>query len=91
LWSEGLRRFGGPFLAGASFTAVDAYFAPVAFRVQSYGLPLSTQATEYCQRLLATKALTTWYAQALAETLREPGHDEEVAKSGVIEQDLRAD
>jgi glutathione S-transferase len=25
LWNEGLRRFGGPFLAGAAFTAVDAF------------------------------------------------------------------
>jgi glutathione S-transferase len=36
LWNEGLQRFGGPFLAGATFTGVDAFFAPVAFRVQSY-------------------------------------------------------
>ena len=35
LWNDGLRRFGGPFLAGNSFTAVDAFFAPVAFRILS--------------------------------------------------------
>jgi glutathione S-transferase len=40
LWSHGLARFGGPFLAGAAFTAVDAFFCPVAFRVQTYGLVL---------------------------------------------------
>src|ERR1700722_2093561 len=40
LWSEGLRRFGGPYLAGAAFTAVDAFYAPVAFRIQGYGLGL---------------------------------------------------
>ena len=28
LWTDGLGRFGGPFLAGAAFTAVDAFFAP---------------------------------------------------------------
>jgi len=38
LWNEGLRRFGGPFLAGKEFCGVDAFFAPVAFRIQSYGL-----------------------------------------------------
>ena len=38
LWREGLQRFGGPFLAGAQFTAADAFYAPVAFRVQTYGL-----------------------------------------------------
>ncbi len=30
LWSDGLARHGGPFLGGATFTAVDAFFAPVA-------------------------------------------------------------
>ena len=40
LWSDGLARFGGPFLAASSFTAVDAFFAPVAYRVQTYGLQL---------------------------------------------------
>jgi glutathione S-transferase len=30
VWNEGLRRFGGPFLAGEAFTAVDAFYAPMA-------------------------------------------------------------
>ena len=37
---SGFERFGGPYLAGAEFTAVDAFFAPVVFRVQTYGLAL---------------------------------------------------
>ena len=41
LWAEGLERHGGPFLGGASFSAVDAFFAPVAFRIRSYGLPVT--------------------------------------------------
>ena len=40
LFDDGLVRFGGPFLAGPRFTAVDAFFSPVAFRVQTYGIPL---------------------------------------------------
>jgi glutathione S-transferase len=35
LWSDGFRRHGGPFLAGRSFGAVDAFYAPVAARVQT--------------------------------------------------------
>jgi glutathione S-transferase len=35
LWTDGIERFGGPFLAGPAFTAVDAFYAPVAFRVQT--------------------------------------------------------
>lgn len=37
LWNEGLARFGGTFLAGVDFSTADAFFAPVAFRIQSYG------------------------------------------------------
>ena len=44
LWSEGLDRFGGPFLAGGSFGAVDAFYAPVAFRVLTYDPPLGERA-----------------------------------------------
>ena len=49
LWSDGLDRFGGPFLAASSFTAVDAFFAPVAYRVQTYGLELRPAAAAYAQ------------------------------------------
>src|SRR6185369_969787 len=47
LWGEGLDRFGGPFLGGAGFSAVDAFFAPVAFRVLTYDPPLSDRARDY--------------------------------------------
>src|SRR3546814_17618456 len=38
LFEEGLSRFGGPWLAGSDFSAVDAFFAPVAFRIRPSGL-----------------------------------------------------
>ena len=41
LFAEGLKRFGGPWLAGPSFGAVDAMYAPIAFRMQTYGLVLA--------------------------------------------------
>jgi glutathione S-transferase len=89
LWQDGLQRFGGPFLAGQTFTAVDAFFAPVAFRVQTYGLALSPAAANYAQRLLALPAMQQWYAAALAEPWREPGHEEEIAASGEVTADFR--
>jgi len=46
LWQQGLNEFGGPFLAGDEFTNVDAFFAPVAFRIRTYGLKLSDQNTK---------------------------------------------
>jgi glutathione S-transferase len=90
VWSEGLLRFGGPFLAGASFGAADAFFAPVAFRVQTYGLALGEAAAGYCGRLLALPAMREWHGAALAETQREPGHEAEVAAVGTVIEDLRA-
>lgn len=36
LWREGLSRFGGPWLAGKEFGAVDAFYAPVVLRVQTF-------------------------------------------------------
>ncbi len=90
LWNEGLNRFAGPFLAGKSFCAVDAFFAPVAFRVQTYALALSPPASDYCARLLNLPSMRSWYQDALAETWRELDHEEEVKRTGVVEDDLRS-
>ena len=90
LWCEGLQRFGGPFLAGAEFTAVDAFYAPVAIRACNYGLPLSEAATDYLECLLALPAMQQWIADGLKETWREPGHEEELLLAGRILEDLRA-
>ena len=89
LWQQGLTRFGGPFLAGESFTAVDAFFAPVAFRVQSFGLELGALSREYVERLLALPAMQQWYEEALAEPWREAGHEAEVQANGTIIEDRR--
>jgi glutathione S-transferase len=90
LWHEGLDRFGGPYLAGAAFTAVDAFFAPVAFRVQTYGLALDSAAAAYAARLLGLNGMQEWYAAALCETLRDEPHDEELLQFGTVLQDFRA-
>jgi glutathione S-transferase len=90
LWHEGLARFGGPFLAGSVFTAVDAFFAPVAFRVQTYGLALSPAARQYVDRMLALAPMQDWYAAALAEPWRDAEHEAELAQAGTVLQDLRA-
>jgi glutathione S-transferase len=90
LWGEGLARFGGPFLAGSSFTAVDAFFAPVAFRVQTYGLALGHQAAGYVERLLALPAMQEWYRDALAERFRDVPHEAELAGLGRVTADYRA-
>ena len=90
LWSEGLARSGGPFLAGAVFTAADAFFAPVAFRVQTYGLDerIGAVPAAYAARLRELPAMRAWYAAALAEPFREPRHEADVR--GTVLADLRA-
>jgi glutathione S-transferase len=90
LWNDGLQRFGGPFLAGAAFSAVDAFFAPVAFRIQSYSLALDPVSEAYVERLLACEAMRSWYADALREPWRDGPHDAEIAQFGNVMQDLRA-
>ncbi len=90
LWAEGLSRFGGPFLAGDHFTAVDAFFAPVAFRAQTYYLDFAGPSAEYLARLLALPSMQSWYQDALAETFREPEHENESLRAGVVLQDFRA-
>lgn len=90
LWGEGLTRFGGQFLAGRAFGAVDAFFAPVAFRIQTYHLVMDDAAAAYAQRLRELPAMRRWYADALQETWRDPEHEDEVRKSGgTVLQDLR--
>ncbi|WP_428312057.1 glutathione S-transferase family protein [Hydrocarboniphaga sp.] len=89
LWNEGLSRFGGPFLAGTSFTAVDAFFAPVAFRVQTYALPLGSVAAAYAARLLALPAMREWYHAGLDEPWRETDHEAEVRAAGTLIADYR--
>jgi glutathione S-transferase len=89
LWSEGLRRFGGPFLAGDTFTAVDAFFAPVAFRVQTYMPGLSAAAEDYAHRLIALTSMQDWHAAALLERWRDAEHEAEARTVGEWLADLR--
>ncbi len=89
LWRDGLQRFGGPFLAGGDFSAVDAFFCPVAFRVQTYGLSLDAACSAYVQTLLELPAMRQWYEGALAEPWIEPAHDADVLAFGQLQADLR--
>ncbi len=92
IWTYGFSHFGGPFLAGDVFTAVDAFFAPVVFRIQTYGLgfELSDMARAYVDRMLALPAMQQWYEEALRETERDSDHETENLKAGQVISDFRA-
>jgi glutathione S-transferase len=90
LWHDGFTRFGGPWLTGDTFGAVDAFYAPFAFRFQTYDAPLGAEARAYLDRLLALPAMQEWQKAALAEDFRDPPHDADCAASGTITDDFRA-
>jgi glutathione S-transferase len=85
-----LHSFGGPFLAGEKFTAVDAFFCPVAFRVQCFCLSLPEVCMAYVSTLLDLPAMQVWYEDALKEPWLEPAHDADVLAFGELLQDHRA-
>jgi glutathione S-transferase len=88
LFAEGLDRFGGPWLAGAAFSAADAFFAPVAFRVRTYGLDVGA-GHAWVDRIIAHPAMQQWEAEALAEPWREAAHEAELAECGDVLSDYR--
>jgi glutathione S-transferase len=63
-WSTALSRSNGPFLGG-NFGAVDAYFAPVVIRLDTYGLPVSPEMRAYMDRVIAFPAVADWIKTAI--------------------------
>lgn len=90
LWNEGIARFGGPFLAGKDFTAVDAFYAPVAYRFQTYGIAPKGAAATYMHHLLNHPSMREWEAAALAEDFRDLPHDADLLLAGNVTADFRA-
>ena len=91
IWTEGLVSHGGPYLAGPTFSAVDAFYAPVAFRAQTFDLPLGSRSREYAARLRQLPAMRDWYETALREPWRERHHEDEIAQTGTVLEDHRVD
>lgn len=89
LWSDGLNQFSGPFLAGDSFTAVDAFYAPVVYRVRTYNLQLSQPSQDYVEMMLKNSSMQKWEQAALAEPWIDQEHDDEVRSFGAITEDFR--
>ena len=89
LFEEGLSRFGGPYLAGADFCAADAFFAPVAYRIRTYGLDVGASQV-WVDAIIAHPAMQIWESEALAENWREESHEEELRECGEVIADYRA-
>jgi glutathione S-transferase len=88
MFEEGLHRFGGPWLAGTEFTAADAFYAPVAWRIRTYCLDVG-RGQAWVEQVTAHPAMRQWETEALAEEWREASHEEELAAAGAITADYR--
>lgn len=65
VWSYALTQSGGPWLCG-NYSAADVFFAPVAARAATFGLPLAPQAQAYVDAHLADPAFRRWRAMGFA-------------------------
>ena len=91
LWLDGLSTFSGPFLAGDSFTAVDAFYAPIVFRFMTYDIELSCTAQTYCDLILSLNSMKEWQQRGIEETWRDQPHEMDILKYGTVLSDLRTD
>ncbi|GAB4348943.1 MAG: glutathione S-transferase family protein [Gammaproteobacteria bacterium] len=68
IWREAAERHGsdGGWLYG-DFSIADAFYAPVASRFRTYGIPVGEAARRYMEHLLADEDVGLWYRQARAE------------------------
>lgn len=69
LWSWALAETGGPWLAGPRFSAADAFYAPVAFRLRHYALDRPGFGA-MAGRLLGHPAVERWASDARADPRR---------------------
>jgi glutathione S-transferase len=89
LWHEGVSRYGGPLLAGDTFTVVDAMYAPVVFRVLTYGLDVGDAGAAYVSMMAQRDSMQAWRAAALLEPWREVEHEKELKATGTVLEDGR--
>lgn len=89
LFKYGIETYGGPWLAGPSFTAADAFYAPIASRCITYGLEMQgAEAKAYIERLFNHPAIQAWIQDGILETAREPEHEDEATRGRTILADL---
>ncbi|WP_225868239.1 glutathione S-transferase [Bartonella apis] len=89
LFVSAQEKFNGPFLAGDRFTAVDAFFCPVAFRIKNYNLKLSRKSMGYIEQLIALSSMQEWLQLALEEQEMDPMEEQELDRYAIRIKDLR--
>lgn len=68
LWALARERHGdtGPWLFG-DYSLADVFYAPVAMRITTYGLPVGEATQAYVDEHLADPAFQTWRQEALSD------------------------
>lgn len=76
LWTTARDRYGanGPWLFG-DWSVADVFYAPVATRIATYGLPVGPTAAAYVKAHLAHGPFRRWRAMGAAEKFIQPGYD----------------
>lgn len=76
IWAHARSRAAseGPFLFGA-FSAVDAFFAPVASRIATYGLEMGADDLAYVAAVLAHPSVRRWRAMGMADAHVQPQYE----------------
>ncbi|MGX9417548.1 glutathione S-transferase family protein [Vibrio sp. WJH972] len=67
IWSQQMEQYPDGWLFG-EWSIADAMFAPVALRMETYGIALSDKAKQYQQKQLNSPAIQQWLAEASLET-----------------------
>jgi glutathione S-transferase len=67
IWTDCLKRYGGPYLFGARRNKADAMFAPVATRFLTYDVKLPKACEQYCKTIMAMPEMQEWIAAAKLE------------------------
>jgi len=70
LWAWAASKWGGarPYLFGEQFSAVDAFYAPVASRFRTYGVALQAESQRYVDALLNHPATLEFFAAGERES-----------------------
>jgi glutathione S-transferase len=76
LWAWALAETGGPWLGGPLFSAVDAFYAPVALRLWEYALS-APGTDDYVGKLLDYPAVARWIQMANDDPRRLAHYDVE--------------
>lgn len=77
IWEEARNQFSsdnGPYLFG-EFSAADAMYAPIVWRLHIYNVALPPVAAAYSTAMLAHPAMQEWHASALQESEAHAHYD----------------